>query len=235
MCHQGTEKSGEQRDTALQNADGDEGEDATFSHCTGHYGDDDEVENGFRDQDGRVFFDTVLDRADDCHRADADGEGRRNEAVDKALIFGVACFLLQPFTEAFKASFDVDDLTEERAERKTNDDQHRARGDESSVFADGKHFFKHTADRDEQRADTAGFRQSVLYIFFDQFSKKQTDDTARKDAEAVDQCSESGHMRLPLNTAANVPSARLRYRTGAAPGQDRSSSEHRGIPSYLHR
>ena len=52
----------------------------------------------------------VVHRADDRHRADADGEGCGGEAIDEAgVAFGMALHF-QPLAEALKVALDIQDL-----------------------------------------------------------------------------------------------------------------------------
>lgn len=106
----GFEEAGQQEDGPLEDADGERGEDAALAERRGHDHDDDGVEHGLGKQDERVAEQAVVDGADDGHRADADRQGRGDEAVDEARVAAAARPAPQPDAEALHLILEIDGL-----------------------------------------------------------------------------------------------------------------------------
>ena len=76
--HDGSEKRSdercEQRHRPLEHEERNDGEDDTFAHSGCERHDDDAVKNAFGDEQRHIVVQCIIDRPDDGHGPDADGE-----------------------------------------------------------------------------------------------------------------------------------------------------------------
>lgn len=98
----------------------------------------------------------ILDGPHHGHGTDADRQRGRDKAFHKHGVLGVSAFDLQPFSEAFKPAFDIDQLSDQAAQHDADDDEHR-----TTVIL--HHLLKRAGHADEQHRDTAGTVQRLLH------------------------------------------------------------------------
>ena len=132
---------------------------SAFAHGAAHDHDQDQIQNRFCCQHRIVSRQAIIDGTHNGHSADADGERRGNKGIDKILISGISGFDLQPLSESFEGTFNIQDLTCYGSNGETDHNQHGAAADNGSLL-DGQHFLQCAGNRNEQCTDAAGFCQS---------------------------------------------------------------------------
>ena len=83
------------------------------------------------------------------------------KSIDETLIFRIAGFDLQPFSEPLKSTFNIHPLADQTTDGQTANQKHGAAADKNTVFHT-KHLLKGTCNGDKQRADTANLVKCIL-------------------------------------------------------------------------
>ena len=104
-----------EKDCALDDADGEGGEDAAPPECGREQHDDDAVQDALGKENRRVIQKAVVHRADDGHRADADRQGGGDEPIDEMRVSAAARDAFQSRAERRHAVLDVEQLADDRA------------------------------------------------------------------------------------------------------------------------
>ena len=238
--HDGLDEGGQQRDAALKQSHWNSGEDTTLAEGSGHDHDDDQVQYGFGGQRGVVAQGAVLNRTNHRHGADAHREGGGNEAAYKAGVALAAGFAFKPFAELFETAFQVQQLTEERAQREA-DDHHHSAGGFQTRSCNFVHLGKTAGDADEEHTDAIGAHEGVLKALCETFAEEQAEKSASEDAGYIDKSTESNHTCGSSLLAVGIPSSlaalsrqTLRYTVSEmAPLSQRPSMKSRKVKGWV--
>ena len=195
--HDGLKEAGHQEDGPLEDADGERGEDAALAERRGHDHDDDGVEHGLGKQDGRVAEQAVVDGADDGHRADADRQGRGDEAVNEARVAAAACPTPQPDAEALHLILEIDGLAEQRAADEAR--EHAVRADEQDlpVSTDRQHLLDRPRQAEEHDGHGTGHHERLLEALRYQPPAAESQEAAADNPQHICQNTDSWKQESP--------------------------------------
>ena len=174
------------------------GENRPTAHRTAHNHNDDKIQHRFGGEDGIVPGDAVLDGADDGHGADADRQRGGDKGIHKPLILGITGFLLEPLAEALKGTFQIQQLSDHRADGQAADDQHGTMADDGPVFH-GEHLLQRPGDGNEQSADATAFGQRVQHLLLEKPAEQRASRTASYDGGGIDNGSQTVHFLFSLS------------------------------------
>ena len=190
--HEGLQEARQGGERALQHEDGDDGEDAALAHGCRHGADEQRVDGALDGERRPIAGHAVLDRADDRHGADRDGERRGDEAVDEGRVAVAVGGVLEPLAEAVDLSVEVENLSDERAEGQRDDDERGVDGDDPAVL-DHQHAGHRARDADEDDRDGGGFEERVLDAAVYEAAEGESGEAAGENERDVDERAESDH------------------------------------------
>ena len=195
--HHGRQQPGEQRHRALPEHERDDRKQRALAQRGGQRHDDDRIEDALGDEQRIVVMDGVVHRADNGHRADADGEGGGGEALDEAGVALAAALDAQPLAEALDVPLDVQDLAEQAAQAQRDDQQHGARRLDAAV-RDDQNMLEGAGRADEDGAQPAGLDHDVLIALLERPAEEKAHRAAKQHAGGVDERTQSYHAKQPL-------------------------------------
>ena len=191
--HERLDEPGKQCDGTFQHKHGYRGKDAALSEGACHDNDDDQIENRFGRKDTEIACHAVHRGADNRHGTDTDCERCGQKGINKRFVLRVPGFALEPFAEALKPCFNIQDFSCQCTEHQTEDKKHGSAACQSSVFY-FQHSFHRTCNTDEQNADAAGCRERFLMSFSQKIAAEMSDNTADYNGSCIDDCTESDHF-----------------------------------------
>lgn len=193
--HIGREEARESEDRALKEPDGDGGEDTALAEGRREEHDDDAVEDALCKEDGRVAEQTVIDRADDRHGADADRERGGDKAVDKSRVACAARDAFQPRAERGHARLDVQQLADETTDDEAGDHHVDAAERELPICIGTEHRAQRAAEPEEHHGERTGTHQRLLHALRDKAAAAEPQEAAERDGGDVGNDSDTGKHR----------------------------------------
>ena len=148
---------------ALQNADGNGREGRADAENGGHRDDDGEVDDGLCEKNGVICVDAVIDGADDGHGADTYGQRCADKGADEGVIAVMAGLSLEPFAELFDSGLQIQEASDDRADKQGNHHHHGAAGSKAAAFH-LQHLLHRAADADKDHHDAAGGQERLLHL-----------------------------------------------------------------------
>ena len=191
--HDRLDRAGGEEDRPLEDADRERGENAAPPECRSEQHDDDAVEDALGEEDGRVGKQAVAHRADDGHRADAEGQRRADKPVDEMRIAAAARDAFQPRAECCHAVLNVEDFADDCTADETGEHHVDADEDEVSVCADPEHLAQRSAETEEQHRERAGTHDGILKPLRDEAAASQPQDASQCDSGNIRKNSDPRH------------------------------------------
>ena len=100
-------KPGQYGDGALEQRYRYGGKNTAFSHGGGHNQDNDKIQDGFRQKQGIISRQAVLDSAHHRHGADTHGKGRSDKGIQKPGVAFISGFSFQPGAKLLDPHFNI--------------------------------------------------------------------------------------------------------------------------------
>ena len=122
---------------------------------------------------------------------------RGDKGIHEPGIPAVSGFLPEKDTKALKPGLNAQQLSNQTPKGKAAHHQHGAIAFHL-IPGDLQHSLQRTGNPQKQGADTAGFREGILYIFFQNPAKHCSQQPSGCDGSGVDQGTQSNHIYLSI-------------------------------------